>query len=66
MTTDQLAPHVPPHGSKPIYQRLWRGYGPLVVVAILLIAMALLVPTQDTPAPPETSDPPATTEAVDS
>ncbi len=65
MQTENLAPHVPPQGTRTVYRRLWRGYGPLVVVALALILMALLVPTQDTEAPAET-DQTANTEAVDS
>lgn len=36
---------VPPQGTKPVYKRLWRGYGPLAILALALMLMAALVPT---------------------
>lgn len=64
MTTENLATHLPPQGSAPVYRRLWRGYGPLMVVALLLILMALLVPTRSTEAPVD--DAPASSSTADS
>lgn len=40
----------PPQGSFPVYNRLLRGYGPLAVAAVMLMIMAIFVPTK----PPET------------
>ncbi|MDE0802493.1 MAG: hypothetical protein OSA99_04130 [Acidimicrobiales bacterium] len=36
---------IPPQGTKPVYKRLWRGYGPLAILALALMLMAALVPT---------------------
>ncbi|MEY2468911.1 MAG: hypothetical protein QOF21_1609, partial [Actinomycetota bacterium] len=36
----------PPRGSFPVNQRVLRGYGPLAVLAALLVIMALLVPSK--------------------
>lgn len=43
----ELAPHIPPQGSKPVYRRLLRGYGPIAALALALLLMAALVPTMD-------------------
>lgn len=51
--TDQLDAHIPPHGYRPVVRRLARSYGPLAVAALLLILMALLVPTRSTERAPE-------------
>lgn len=40
--------HIPPQGSAPVYRRLLRSYGPLAVVALLLMLMAALIPTMPT------------------
>lgn len=53
---------VPPQGTKPVYKRLLRGYGPIAVLALALILMAALVPTRSTEAEPE----PTTTGATES
>jgi hypothetical protein len=37
---------VAPRGSFSVWQRLLRGYGPLAVLAVLLLVMAVLVPTK--------------------
>ena len=37
-----------PRGSFQVNQRLLRGYGPLAVLAVMLILMALLVPSKPT------------------
>jgi hypothetical protein len=39
-------PQPTPQGSFPINGRLLRGYGPLAVLAVMLVLMALLVPTR--------------------
>jgi hypothetical protein len=36
----------PPQGSFAVYSRLLRGYGPLAVLAVMLILMAALIPTK--------------------
>ena len=36
----------PPQGSFAVYSRLLRGYGPLAVLALMLILMAALIPTK--------------------
>lgn len=36
---------IPPQGTKPVHKRLWRGYGPLAILALALMLMAALVPT---------------------
>ncbi|MGI8662616.1 MAG: hypothetical protein ACR2LQ_05320 [Acidimicrobiales bacterium] len=40
------SPSQPPKGYFSIWQRLLRGYGPLAVLAVLLVAMSLLVPSK--------------------
>lgn len=46
MSTDlTYQANVPPQGTKPVYKRLWRGYGPLAILALALMLMAALVPT---------------------
>ncbi|MEY2475626.1 MAG: hypothetical protein QOG87_941, partial [Actinomycetota bacterium] len=40
------APLNAPRGSFSVWQRLLRGYGPLAVLAVLLLVMAVLVPTK--------------------
>ncbi len=47
--------NIPPQGSAPVYRRLFRGYGPLALLALALMLMAALVPTMSTEAP-ATSD----------
>jgi len=39
-------PRPTPQGSFPVHNRLLRGYGPLAVLATMLVLMALLVPTK--------------------
>ncbi len=39
-------PDLPPQGSFPVYGRLLRGYGPLAVLAIMLVLMAMLIPSK--------------------
>lgn len=55
--------HVPPQGTKPVYARLLRGYGPVALLALFLLLLAALVPTMDEqrrvenePAPTQTDD----------
>lgn len=45
--------NIPPQGSAPVYKRLLRGYGPVAVLALVLILVAALVPTMSTEAEPE-------------
>lgn len=46
MSTDlTYQANIPPQGTKPVYKRLWRGYGPLAILALALMLMAALVPT---------------------
>ena len=54
--------NVPPQGSAPVYKRLFRGYGPVAVLALLLILVAVLFPTMSTEAEPE----PPTTDGTES
>ncbi len=49
------AANIPPQGTAPVYKRLLRGYGPLALLALALILMAVLVPTMSTEAKPETN-----------
>lgn len=46
MTTDADL-HIPPQGTKPVYARLLRGYGPVALLALFLLLLATLVPTMD-------------------
>lgn len=46
--------NIPPQGSAPVYRRLLRGYGPVAVLALILILVAALFPTMSTEAEPET------------
>ncbi|WP_436793286.1 hypothetical protein [Actinospongicola halichondriae] len=54
--------NIPPQGSAPVYRRLFRGYGPLALLALALMLMAALVPTLSTEAPAESN----TTDATES
>ena len=46
MATRSDPPLSPPRGSFSVWHRLLRGYGPLAVLAILLLLMAVLVPSK--------------------
>ena len=46
MATRSIPTTTPPRGAFSVWQRLLRGYGPLAVFAVLLLLMALLVPTK--------------------
>lgn len=55
MSTDlTYEANIPPQGTKPVYKRLWRGYGPLAILALALMLMAALVPTMSEERPAET------------
>src|SRR3954447_3310229 len=45
-TTRTRTTPTPPRGSFSVSQRLLRGYGPLAVLIVLLMLMALLVPSK--------------------
>lgn len=56
MSTDlTYQANVPPQGTKPVYKRLWRGYGPLAILALALMLMAALVPTMSEERPADES-----------
>src|SRR3990170_2100267 len=46
MASPTLAQTNPPRTYFSVWQRLLRGYGPLAVFAILLVAMSIFVPTK--------------------
>ena len=46
MATRTVPAGAAPRGAFSVWQRLFRGYGPLAVFAVLLLLMAILVPTK--------------------
>lgn len=61
MSTDlTYQANIPPQGTKPVYKRLWRGYGPLAILALALMLMAALVPTMSEERPAGETEPDGT------